>query len=67
MPRPLINYPDTLVIPLKHRKGITTTWGLLNKQFSLHFLYLHAVPKGVESGGFDFINELLTPAHALQS
>jgi len=67
LPRPQSNYPNTLVIPLKHRKGITSTWGLLNKQFSLHFLYLHAVPQGVESGGFDFINELLTPAHALQS
>ena len=67
LPRPLSNYPESLVIPLKHRKGITSTWGLLNKQFSLHFLYLHAVPQGVESGGFDFINELLTPAHALQS
>ena len=67
VPRPHSNYPDTLLIPLKHRKGITSTWGLLNKQFSLHFLYLHAVPRGVENGGFDFINEFLTPAHALQS
>ena len=67
LPRPHSNYPETLVIPLKHRKGITSTWGLLNKQFSLHFLYLHAVPQGMENGGFDFINELLTPAHALQN
>lgn len=67
LPRPTNNYPENIVIPLKHRKGITSTWGLLNKQFSLHFLYLHAVPKGLDNGGFDFIEELLTPAHALQS
>ena len=67
LPRPCSNYPDTLVIPLKQRKGITSTWELLNNQFNLHFLYLHAVPQGVENGGFDFINELLTPAHALQN
>ena len=53
------------MIPLKHRKGITSTWGLLNKQFSLHFLYSCRAPRG-GSGGFDFISELLTPAHALQ-
>ena len=67
LPRPCSNYPDTLVIPLKQRKGITSTWCLLNNQFNLHFLYFHAVPKGMESGGFDFIKELLTPAHALES
>ncbi|MFW6732032.1 MAG: hypothetical protein ACODUE_09930 [Synechococcus sp.] len=57
--KPLHPYPAQRVVPLRQRLGLRSRWSLLNNQFRLHFQYFHAVPAGIDSGGFDLIDELL--------
>ena len=60
MGRPSERYPDQRVVPLRQRLGLRSRWSLLNNQFRLHFQYFHAIPDGIDSGGFDLIDDLLT-------
>jgi len=57
---PSERYPDQRVVPLRQRLGLRSRWSLLNNQFRLHFQYFHAIPDGIDSGGFDLIDDLLT-------
>jgi hypothetical protein len=57
--KPLQPYPEQRVVPLRQRLGLRSRWSLLNNQFRLHFQYFHAVPAGIDCGGFDLIDDLL--------
>ncbi len=59
MGRPSDRYPEQRVVPLRQRLGLNSRWSLLNNQFRLHFQYFHAVADGIDSGGFDLIDDLL--------
>ena len=51
-------YPELRLVRLSQRLGIDNWFALINKQFPLHFQYLHA-STDAKSGGFDYYDELL--------